>query len=369
MLADYEREFQTLQSRIAKMRSFFDIPAKKKMRLTLEETVTSADFWKTPELAKKHLQELEALRSKIENFEKLEREASDLEIFFQVAGEDDPESIREVRAGLENLSRNVSASETGALLSGEYDWKNAILAVHSGAGGTDAQDWVEMLLRMYLRWAERSDFKTKLVDVSPGEEAGIKSATVIVTGPQAYGYLKAEKGVHRLVRLSPFDAAHRRHTSFAQVEVLPEIDDDIKIEINPEDLKIDTYRSSGAGGQHVNKTDSAVRITHLPTGIIVSCQNERSQHSNRLTAMRVLKARLFEREREEQGKKISQLKGEHRDIAWGSQIRSYVIHPYSQVKDHRTGFETGNTQAVLDGEIGGFIRAYLEYQLASRESG
>jgi len=222
---------------------------------------------------------------------------------------------------------------------------------------------------MYLRWAERSDFKTKLVDVSPGEEAGVKSATVIVTGPQAYGYLKTEKGVHRLVRLSPFDAAHRRHTSFAQVEVLPEIEDDIKIEINPEDLKIDTYRSSGAGGQHVNKTDSAVRITHLPTGIIVSCQNERSQHSNRLTAMRVLKARLFEREREEQEKKISRLKGEHRDIAWGSQIRSYVIHPYSQVKDHRTGFETGNTQAVLDGEIGGFIRAYLEYQLASRESG
>jgi peptide chain release factor 2 len=289
-----------------------------------------------------------------------------MEIFFQLASEDDQDSIHEIRTGLGKLDEDVNVAETAALLSGEYDGKNAILAVHSGAGGTDAQDWAEMLLRMYLRWAERSDFTTKLVDVSPGEEAGIKSATVFVNGPMAYGYLKAEKGVHRLVRLSPFDAAHRRHTSFSQVEVLPEIEDDIKIEISPEDLKIDTYRSSGAGGQHVNKTDSAVRITHLPTGIIVSCQNERSQHSNRLTAMRVLKARLFDLEREEQEKKLSRLKGEHRDIAWGSQIRSYVIHPYSQVKDHRTGYETGNTQAVLDGEIGGFIRAYLEFLATPR---
>lgn len=265
---------------------------------------------------------------------------------------------------MESLEQAIYNLELQALLSEEYDSKNAILSVHAGAGGTDAQDWAEMLLRMYLRWAERKGFKTEIADISAGEEAGIKSSTVIVSGDNAYGYLKTERGIHRLVRLSPFDANHRRHTSFALIEVIPEIEEDIKIDINPDDLKLETFRASGAGGQHVNKTDSAVRITHLSTGIIVQCQNERSQHSNRLTAMKILKAKLFEREREEQEKRLASLKGEHRDIAWGNQIRSYVLHPYTMVKDHRTNLEIGNIQAVLDGEIDAFIRSYLESKVA-----
>lgn len=265
---------------------------------------------------------------------------------------------------MESLEQAIYNLELQALLSEEYDSKNAILSVHAGAGGTDAQDWAEMLLRMYLRWSERKGFKTEIADISAGEEVGIKSCTVIVSGENAYGYLKTERGIHRLVRLSPFDANHRRHTSFALIEVIPEIEEDIKIDINPDDLKIETFRASGAGGQHVNKTDSAVRITHLSTGIIVQCQNERSQHSNRLTAMKILKAKLFEREREEQEKRLASLKGEHRDIAWGNQIRSYVLHPYTVVKDHRTNFEIGNIQAVLDGEIDPFIRSFLESKVA-----
>jgi peptide chain release factor 2 len=233
------------------------------------------------------------------------------------------------------------------------------MSLHAGAGGTEAQDWVQMLLRMYTRWAERKGYIVQTLDFLPGEEAGIKSVTLLIKGENAYGYLKSEKGVHRLVRISPFDASGRRHTSFASVDVIPEIDDDIEIQINPEDIKIDTYRSGGAGGQHVNKTDSAVRITHIPTGIVVQCQNERSQHSNRLTAMKILKARLFEIYMEEQKEKLDELRGEQREIAWGSQIRSYVFHPYNMVKDHRTNVEVGNINAVMDGEIDIFINAYL----------
>ncbi len=260
----------------------------------------------------------------------------------------------------------ISECEVDALLSGEYDKDNAILSIHAGAGGTDAQDWAEMLMRMYLRWASTHDMKTEVADLSYGEEAGVKSTTIIITGRKAFGLLKAERGIHRLVRLSPFDAAHRRHTSFAQVEVIPEGDDRIDIKINAEDLKIDTYRSSGAGGQHVNKTDSAIRITHIPTGIIVQCQNERSQHYNRQTAMKILKARLFELERQEQEKKLIEMKGEHKDIAWGNQIRSYVLHPYTVVKDHRTDHEVGNTQGVLDGDLDPFIQSFLEKEAISR---
>jgi len=254
-------------------------------------------------------------------------------------------------------------------LNGSYDKNNAIVEIHPGAGGTESQDWASMLLRMYTRWAEDKGYVVETLDYQPGEEAGIKSVTLLIKGHNAYGYLKAEKGVHRLVRISPFDAAGRRHTSFVSVDVIPEMDDDVEIEIRPEDLRIDTYRSSGAGGQHVNKTESAVRITHLPTGIVVTCQSERSQIQNRERAMKILKARLLELKRQEQEKQLAELRGEQKEIAWGNQIRSYVFHPYSLVKDHRTGVEVGNVQAVMDGEIDVFIDAYLRQQVQKRESG
>ncbi len=257
------------------------------------------------------------------------------------------------------LSAEFDRRETEAMLSGEYDQGNAIVAIHAGAGGTDSQDWAAMLLRMYLRWAEQSDFSAELLDSSEGEEAGIKSATLAIDGEFAYGYLQAERGVHRLVRLSPFDSAHRRHTSFALVEVLPQIDQAEEVTVNPADLRIDTYRSAGAGGQNVQKNETAIRITHLPTGLVVTCQNERSQTQNRENAMRVLRARLGELQRQQKEQAMAKIKGEHVKAEWGSQIRSYVLHPYQMVKDHRTGYEMGNTAAVLDGELDGFIQAYL----------
>jgi peptide chain release factor 2 len=261
--------------------------------------------------------------------------------------------------GLDDLAKEVDAGETKKMLGGEHDRKNAIVTIHPGAGGTESQDWAEMLLRMYLRWTERRGFKREVIDVQPGDEAGIKSATFTVIGDYAYGLLLAEAGVHRLVRISPFDQAARRHTSFASVYVWPELPEDVDIDVEEKDLRIDTYRSSGAGGQHVNVTDSAVRITHLPTGIVVSCQNERSQHKNRAQAMRVLKARLYDLKTKEQQAKLEQLGGEKRDIAFGSQIRSYVLHPYQMVKDHRTKEQVGDVNRVLDGDIDGFIKTYL----------
>ena len=261
--------------------------------------------------------------------------------------------------GLEDLAKEVDAGEIKKMLGGEHDRKNAIVTIHPGAGGTESQDWAEMLLRMYLRWAERRGFRREIIEVQPGEEAGIKSATFTVTGEYAYGLLVAEAGIHRLVRISPFDQAARRHTSFASVYVWPELPEDVDIEIDEKDLRVDTYRSSGAGGQHVNVTDSAVRLTHLPTGIVVSCQNERSQHKNRAQAMKVLKARLFDLRMKEQQAKLDQLGGEKRDIAFGSQIRSYVLHPYQMVKDHRTKEQVGDVNRVLDGDLDGFIKSYL----------
>jgi len=304
---------------------------------------------------------LTLLKNRVEQWHRLVDEARSLRDLLDLAmAERDVEMQAEIVVGTTELRAEVDRLEFQTLLSGEYAENSAILAVHAGAGGTESQDWAEMLLRMYIRWAEDHRYSVNVLDRTEGEEAGIKSATVEITGPYTYGHLRGERGVHRLVRLSPFDAAHRRHTSFALVEVLPEIEEDeADVVINPDDLRIDTYRSSGAGGQHVNKTDSAVRMTHLPTGIVVTCQNERSQMQNREVAMRILKARLLERRLEEREAQQARLKGEHIAAGWGNQIRSYVLHPYNMVKDHRTTFETSNTTAVLDGDIDPFIESYL----------
>jgi len=318
------------------------------------------EFWNDLERSQKVNREIKALKNKVERFKKLWSKIEDLEVLIELALEEQDYSVTdEVSSSLRQLDKEVNAFNMETLLSGPYDRNNAIVSLHAGAGGTEAMDWVAMLFRMYTRWCEDKGYEVKVLDMLPGEEAGIKSVTFHVIGPNAYGYLRCERGVHRLVRISPFDASGRRHTSFASVDVMPELEDDTEIEIRPEDLRIDTYRASGAGGQHVNKTESAVRITHIPTGIVVQCQNERSQIQNRETAMKMLKARLLELKEREQEEKLRQLKGEVKKIEWGSQIRSYVFHPYNLVKDHRTGVETGNIQAVMDGELDQFINAYL----------
>ena len=320
----------------------------------------AADFYDDMEAAGKTLQKIKGLRDKIARYEKLKETWEDLSTLVALAIEEDDESVLDdVKAGYKQLCSDLESMKLETLLSGKYDKNNAILTLHAGAGGTEAQDWCEMLFRMYVHWAERKGYKTETLDYLAGEEAGIKSVTFLVEGLNAYGYAKCEKGVHRLVRISPFDSAARRHTSFASLEVMPEIDDDIEVNINPEDLRVDTYRSSGAGGQHINKTESAIRITHIPTGVVVTCQNERSQHKNRETAMKMLKSKLIEIAEREQKEKIEDLKGVQLEIGWGSQIRSYVFHPYTMVKDHRTNYEIGNINAVMDGDIDGFINAYL----------
>lgn len=318
-------------------------------------------FWNDAENAGKVLKTIKALKDKTEKIESLKKEYEDIEVLIELGMEAQDESvIPEVEKSFKVLQKDVESFRIETLLKGQYDKNNAIFTIHSGAGGLEAQDWAEMLLRMYTRWAERKGYAITILDMLRDYEAGIKSATLLIEGENAYGYLKSEKGVHRLVRISPFDTAGKRHTSFASVDVMPELDDEVKVEIDEEDLRIDTYRSSGAGGQHVNKTDSAVRITHIPTGIIVQCQNERSQHSNKEMAMKMLAAKLLEIKEQEHKDKIDDIKGEYREIAWGSQIRSYVFHPYNMVKDHRTGEETGNTGAVMDGELDNFINAYLK---------
>lgn len=297
----------------------------------------------------------------VKPWQELQKRLEDLEALVELALEEGDDSLEdEIAEELSQCRKKLDQLGAQATLSGKYDSLNAILSINSGAGGVDAQDWVDILLRMYLRWAEEHGYSYNIVEETPGEIAGTKSVTVIISGPMAYGYLKAEAGVHRLVRISPFDNNRRRHTSFASVDVVPEIEQDIEVEINPEDLKVETYRASGAGGQHVNKTDSAVRITHLPTGIVVQCQNERSQHANRRVAMSILRSRLFDLKRREQEAKLAELRGEHQKIEWGSQIRSYVFQPYTIVKDHRTGVETANVQAVINGDLDRFITAYLQ---------
>ncbi|MBT1247934.1 peptide chain release factor 2 [Thermosipho sp. 1244] len=331
----------------------------------LEGLMGTSDFWSDQKKAKEISQKAQRIRKIIEDMKDIENKMEDLEAGLELV-EEDVTFWETVKQLIEEIEKKVKIFELELILNEKFDASNAYLTIHPGAGGTESQDWASMLLRMYMRWAERRGFNVQVVDYQPGEEAGIKSATLYIKGEYAYGYLKYERGVHRLVRISPFDANKRRHTSFASVNVMPEIEDDIDIDINPEDLRIDTYRASGAGGQYVNKTESAVRITHIPTGIVVTCQTERSQLQNKETAMKVLKARLYQLELEKRQKQLEEIQGELKDISWGNQIRSYVFQPYTMVKDHRTNIETGNIDAVMDGDIDLFIESELIYFAKNR---
>ncbi len=345
----------------------FDIEGLRKQMEAMEAKTYEEDFWSDVGQGQKIMQEIKVLKDQVEEYDGLISEAEDLALLFDMAvDEEDSDTYKEAEKDLEGLVKKTDGFKLNTLLSGDFDKNNAIVSIHSGAGGLEAQDWAEMLLRLYRRWAESKGFQVETLDILPDTEGGIKSVTFIVKGHNAYGYLKSEKGVHRLVRISPFDTNKKRHTSFASIDVFPELNDDINIDINPADLKIDTYRSGGAGGQHVNTTDSAVRISHIPTGVVVQCQNERSQISNRNTAMNMLKAKLIQLKEEEQKEKIEDLQGSYNQIAWGSQIRSYVFHPYSMVKDHRTGAEVGDVYRVMDGDIDIFINEYLK-QKAMKE--
>ena len=338
----------------------FDITNLENELANLENQTNQAEFWSDSKNSSIVLKRITELKNKVSQFKKVKTDLDNLiEIKILLLQESDADLEKELETGINTLETELEKLETSTLLSGKYDISNAIITLHPGAGGTEAQDWVEMLYRMYTRWASANEYKVEELDYLAGEEAGIKSVTFLVSGDYAYGYLKGEQGVHRLVRISPFDAGGRRHTSFASVEVLPEITEDIEIDINPDDLKVDTYRASGAGGQHINKTSSAVRITHIPTGIVVACQTERSQIQNRETAMKMLKSKLLHIKEQEHKETIDELKGIQMDIAWGSQIRSYVFCPYTMVKDHRTNYEVGNIQAVIDGDLNGFIESYL----------
>ena len=338
----------------------FDITNLENELANLENQTNKAEFWSDSKNSSIVLKRITELKNKVSQFKKVKTDLDNLiEIKILLLQESDADLEKELETGTNTLETELEKLETSTLLSGKYDINNAIITLHPGAGGTEAQDWVEMLYRMYTRWANANGYKVEELDYLAGEEAGIKSVTFLVSGDYAYGYLKGEQGVHRLVRISPFDAGGRRHTSFASVEVLPEITEDVEIDINPDDLKVDTYRASGAGGQHINKTSSAVRITHIPTGIVVACQTERSQIQNRETAMKMLKSKLLHIKEQEHKETIDELKGIQMDIAWGSQIRSYVFCPYTMVKDHRTNYEVGNIQAVMDGDLNDFIESYL----------
>jgi peptide chain release factor 2 len=338
----------------------FDIAVKKEKIQQLEELSAKEDFWNNNQKAQYILKQITELKSWTTTWDALKIQYEDLSAFLDLAKEeDDASAFEEVSKGLSKLQAEVETLEMQRMLGGEDDSKNTILTIHPGAGGTESQDWAEMLFRMYLRFCQRHGYQADIMDYQDGDEAGLKSASIEIKGSNAYGYLKAEAGVHRLVRISPFDANKRRHTSFASVFVYPEIDENIEVIVDPSEIRIDTYRSSGAGGQHVNKTSSAVRITHIPTGIVVQCQNERSQHQNKANAMKMLMARLYQLKKEEENKKIEAIEKTKKDISWGNQIRSYVFHPYTLVKDHRTDVETSNIQNVMDGDLDAFIKAYL----------
>ncbi|HEV2763271.1 MAG TPA: peptide chain release factor 2 [Pyrinomonadaceae bacterium] len=355
---DLRGTFEDLRTRVEQLGGFFDVAAKRDELKRIEAQASAPDFWNDQEAAQKLLQQRSRLERAVGRHEQFESEVADANVLLEFA-EEDAESLSELRTRLGRLQSEIEEAETEMLLGGESDALNAICTVHPGAGGTESQDWAEMLLKMYLKWAERRGFKTEIIDYQPGEEAGIKSVTFRVEGEYAYGLLSAEAGVHRLVRISPFDQAARRHTSFASLFVYPEIDENIEVEINPSDLRVDTYRATGAGGQHINTTDSAVRITHLPTNIVVSCQNQRSQHQNRAVAMQVLRSRLYEMELEKRRAETAALEANKADISFGSQIRSYVLAPYRLVKDTRTKLERGDVDAVLGGDIDDFIKGYL----------
>lgn len=354
--------------------TLFDITNLEKKLVELESKTISTEFWNDSSNSEKVLKKITSLKKKTESYKKVKTNIEDIEalnllIYEETKSTEIEENsnyfneAKEITTNINNIKNDIEKLEISTLLSGKYDSNNAILTLHPGAGGTEAQDWAAMLYRMYSRWAVQNGYEVKELDYLDGEEAGLKSVTFLVSGDYAYGYLKGEMGVHRLVRISPFDAGGRRHTSFASLEVLPEISEDIEIDINPDDLRIDTYRSSGAGGQHINKTSSAIRITHIPTNIVVTCQSERSQIQNRETAMKMLKSKLLNLKEKENKEKIEDLKGKQMDIAWGSQIRSYIFCPYTLVKDHRTNYEVGNVQAVMDGDLNGFIDSYLKSQI------
>ena len=355
-------QLRGFKSQIAELMGRIDIADKARQIECLEDEASQSDFWDDPAAAQRVMQQLSKLKQQVETWRALAERIADALELAEIA--DDDMQI-ELEAETMALSELVETMSLQAMLSGDYDSEDAIFAIHAGAGGVDAQDWAEILERMYLRWMEQNGYKAEILDRSGGDEAGLKSVTVSVKGDFAYGYLQSEEGVHRLVRLSPFDSAHRRHTSFAKVELWPDVQSEIEIEVADKDIRIDTFRASGAGGQHVQKNDTAVRITHLPTGVVVQCQNQRSQAQNRDRAMQILKARLFEMERARQEAEMAELKGENVDAGWGNQIRSYVLHPYQMVKDHRTSIEMGNTASVLDGNLNQFIEAYLRQKVSS----
>lgn len=360
LLEELRPQIGELRNRLGELKTGLKIEPKKERIQDLDYQMAAPGFWDDPDKAQKVAQEANNLKSEVDTFTGLETKVDDLDTLWEMAMEEkDDTLVSEMESELEGAKHTLSELELGMLLSDEYDANNAIMNLHAGAGGTEAQDWTGMLLRMFTRYAEGKGFEVELLDVLPGEEAGTKSATLAIKGHNAYGFLKSEKGVHRLVRISPFDSNARRHTSFAAVDVMPEIDNTVEVNINMDDVRVDYYRASGAGGQHVNKTSSAVRMTHLPTGIVVQCQNERSQLQNKERCLQLLRAKLFEYEKAIQDQKISDLAGDYQAIEWGSQIRSYVFQPYTLVKDHRTGAETGNIQAVMDGDLDLFVESYL----------
>ncbi|MBN1405421.1 MAG: peptide chain release factor 2 [Candidatus Omnitrophica bacterium] len=360
MIQELKNQLQQIGDKLSHLGGIFDVDKKSSEISTIEKDMSSPDFWNNNQQANDIMQRLKALKSIVTPFAEYENQRKELKEFIAIIDENDESSISHIKKDIAALKVKVDSLEFKSLLNAEADRNSAILSINAGAGGTEACDWANMLLRMYARWAQSKNYEVEQIDMLAGEGAGIKNATIIIKGDWAFGYLKSESGVHRLVRISPFDSNKRRHTSFASVDVIPEIADEIKIDINEKDLRIDTFRASGAGGQHVNMTDSAVRITHIPTNIVVQCQNERSQHKNKATAMKILKARLYEREQEAVKQKLETQYAQKKAIEWGSQIRSYVFQPYSMVKDHRTDAETSNTQAVMDGDIDLFMEAYLK---------